>query len=212
MSFKKRILQTVDKFLDTLGQKYYRQKFCYKLYYQKIIVESCYCYDPRYPNPWSTFNNTIIYACNTFIQSLCMDRQKTEFELVTISSKCALDCPSECTMLTYSIVYPTDFYLKWLKLDATLTSRIADKAALSDQLRKSITKINIFYNDIYYIELSESESLTWDTLLGNIGGQLGLFIGISILSVVEMFEILFEIKRTIFEHRKQRKTTDIKLN
>jgi hypothetical protein len=195
--------------LDGLKQKSYRQKFCYKLCYQKIIVETCYCYDPRYPNPWLTFNNTNITFCAEPGMRKCLETQKLAFQMEKISSNCALDCPPECVKLTYdtsvsTAVYPVDFYLKWLKLQTVLTSKISNKTALEDQIKKSITKISFFYNDINYIQFTESASLTWDTLLGNIGGQLGLFIGISILSVVEMFEILFEIIRTIIDHKKQR--------
>jgi len=41
------------------------------------------------------------------------------------------------------------------------------------------------------------EKITTDALFGNIGGNLGLFIGMSILSFVEIFEMMVEVFKKI---------------
>ena len=43
-------------------------------------------------------------------------------------------------------------------------------------------------------------------LIANIGGLLGLFIGVSFLSFGEIIEIIIEIFFIIFEKKKERKT------
>jgi len=61
----------------------------------------------------------------------------------------------------------------------------------------SITKnciyLNVFYDDLSTIFTTESPSLTAISLFGNIGGNLGLFLGMSILTFVEIIELLVNI-------------------
>jgi hypothetical protein len=67
----------------------------------------------------------------------------------------------------------------------------------------SIAKVNVFYNDVSYTAYVENPSLTGDVLLGNIGGVLGLFIGISIMSLMEVFELFIEFIKIIYHHNKE---------
>ena len=46
-----------------------------------------------------------------------------------------------------------------------------------------------------------------DVLLGNIGGQLGLFLGMSILTFAEIVEIIGELIRTCIVYGKTTKNT-----
>ena len=46
---------------------------------------------------------------------------------------------------------------------------------------------------MFYTKLSDSPAITSDTLLGTIGGNMALFLGISFLSFVEVMELFYEI-------------------
>ena len=50
---------------------------------------------------------------------------------------------------------------------------------------------NIFYDSLSYKTIEESAKTGWIDLISNIGGTLGLFLGISLLSFGEILEILF---------------------
>ena len=89
------------------------------------------------------------------------------------------------------------------------TSIKSSKSDLYSLIKNSVVKISIFYNDISYDALVESPVLTFDVLLGNVGGSLGLFIGISFLSLVEIFELIFEILRLIHKEGKEKKIKTI---
>jgi hypothetical protein len=87
-------------------------------------------------------------------------------------------CPIECLTIDYSsrvhlTSYPTDFYLKFLQLQPNLINRYSTRESISQDIKNSVAKLNIFYNEISYTALTESPALTWDTLLSNIGGTLG---------------------------------------
>ncbi len=85
-------------------------------------------------------------------------------------------------------------------------------------IQKNIVLLNVFYSDlatVYVEEVPEvkvilihyiynwvsiryfCEKITTDALFGNIGGNLGLFIGMSILSFVEIFEMMVEVFKKI---------------
>ncbi len=57
------------------------------------------------------------------------------------------------------------------------------------------------YEGYTYTQIEEIPAVTFEQLLGNVGGQLGLFIGISLLSLIECLEILLELAYLFYERR-----------
>ena len=68
-------------------------------------------------------------------------------------------------------------------------------------------KVIVSYDNLYYTSVDEVPSMTLNDLLGNLGGQLGLFIGISFLSLVEILEIAFEVCFIVYENKKNKVRT-----
>ena len=199
--------------LNRLGEKMYRQAFCYKMCYQLSVVNNCSCYDNAYYNTNDT--NANIQSCHNDSTVSCMNMIKSYYLVNGFSSLCDQSCPSECFSVSYTTIvhastYPTGRYLDLLMQQKTLTEMFSNSsqysASLSTYIQNSVAKINIFYNDLSYNILIESASITWDVLLGNIGGSLGLFVGISFLSIIELFEIAFETIRLIYNYKKEIRT------
>ena len=59
-----------------------------------------------------------------------------------------------------------------------------------------------------YSTTTETQSMTGDTFFANVGGILGLCLGISVLSVIEIFELFLELAKIFAEYRIQRKIND----
>ena len=201
--------------LNELNEKAYRQKYCFKLCYQSLIMTNCSCFDPRYPNPFKSSNQKL-KPCYLDQEYKCMQEIKLDFENTNLRLKCGDSlCPEECLKVNYltsvsTATYPTDEYCKYLQNQVSLTSRFRNETnfnILTAQIKNSFVKINVFYNDITYTLLHESPTTTWDSLIGQIGGQLGLFIGISFLSMIELLELFFETLRIVFIHYKKNKIT-----
>ncbi|CAF1053650.1 unnamed protein product [Brachionus calyciflorus] len=72
-------------------------------------------------------------------------------------------------------------------------------------LKKELAALNIFYETSGYEEVTERESIDFVSLLSNIGGIAGLFLGISVLSLVEIIELGFKILHVLIEIKKVRK-------
>ena len=50
--------------------------------------------------------------------------------------------------------------------------------------------INIYYDLLEYTEIVEVEKTSLIDLFSSIGGTLGLFLGMSFLSIIEIFELI----------------------
>lgn len=51
--------------------------------------------------------------------------------------------------------------------------------------------VNVYYDDMFYIMVSEAPDVTLDQLIALVGGNLGLFLGISLMTLVETIELGF---------------------
>ena len=57
----------------------------------------------------------------------------------------------------------------------------------------NIVSVNIYFKSNSIKKITEKPAILPQDLLANVGGAMGLFLGISFLSFVEIVEILFEI-------------------
>jgi len=90
------------------------------------------------------------------------------------------DCPEECDSIKYDI------------------SHSSTKLSTQNELFKSMQIENFVYFTVYYESLQykvidQIEKMNVFDLISNIGGNLGLFIGISFLSFAELIELFVEI-------------------
>ena len=91
------------------------------------------------------------------------------------------------------------YYTQYLKKKLKITEKIFplnsnDTKYLNDNnITKNIVFINVFYDDLLTTFIKEIPEINGEQLLGNIGGNLALFAGMSILSFVEILELIIEI-------------------
>jgi hypothetical protein len=67
------------------------------------------------------------------------------------------------------------------------------KSINTDTAKDSITAVNIYYGSLSYTLSTESPKLDLISLLATIGGNLGLFLGLSLFSLCEIIEILIDL-------------------
>ena len=117
-------------------------------------------------------------------------------------SECPLECESEFyTLTTSSLDYPTKIYADMLSSQGAILSRFNNKKPTYQQIKQSIASININYNQLGYTEVKEAQKITAIDLVTNVGGTMGLFMGLSFLSFIEIIELLIEIIFVFFEKK-----------
>jgi len=87
--------------------------------------------------------------------------------------KCSDYCPLECNTLNYEITINSFSSLSYSSNDSFI--------------------ISVFYEDLKYTWINQKPKMQFIDLISNIGGSLGLFVGISFISFLDLFEILIEI-------------------
>jgi hypothetical protein len=72
-------------------------------------------------------------------------------------------------------------------------------------LGKNILKVNIYLDALRHTEISESPAIDLITLVSNIGGSVGLFTGICVITCFEIVELAIKVG-LVFWHRRNKKT------
>lgn len=57
--------------------------------------------------------------------------------------------------------------------------------------RNNFLKVKLFYGDMKYSTISQSPAYDVVTLLGDLGGYLGLLVGGSALTIIEVVDLIF---------------------
>jgi hypothetical protein len=60
-------------------------------------------------------------------------------------------------------------------------------------VEKSIVNVKIFYDSLSYTKTTESPQMDVVSLVASVGGNLGLFLGVSVFSLCEIVEVLIEM-------------------
>ncbi len=162
----------------------YHQIECHRLCNQKYNAENCQCQIANRP----VFYENITRVCQTSGEDL----QCTERAALITSSNNYKDCkcPLECDSAEFSYIvsksrYPTlwhfDNYLK-------------QKTNLSfEETKESVAKVEIGYSQMRQTVISEEKKVEFYGMVSSVGGILGLFLGLSFLSIVELVEILAQM-------------------
>jgi hypothetical protein len=85
---------------------------------------------------------------------------------------CIDDCPQECLTNRFRIYtshsfFPTEQYSSLLKANKKVLQNLT-----LNEIKESIVSVNVFYESLSYTIISEKPSVSFETLLANIGGFL----------------------------------------
>jgi len=107
---------------------------------------------------------------------------------------CKEKCPTECNSIRFAYTPSFIDYLTPAKYTELAKRNHATMRTLNqEQVKQSVLKLNIFYDSLEYEYITEKPKMNLVDLLANIGGTLGLCLGISVLSFIEIFEIFTRI-------------------
>ncbi|CAF0806060.1 unnamed protein product [Brachionus calyciflorus] len=167
----------------------YQQRNCLITCVDEYIIQECGC------NPIPI---DIEQGCNMTMIFDCVAGKYSEFYNSSKATECQDFCPEECESIKYNYKtnyadFPSPFYSDILIKSNYLWSNNSWNNSTYEDVKKSVLAVNIFYDDISVKMIEESPSKTIDQLVADIGGFLGLCIGISILSIIELIELILRI-------------------
>ncbi|XP_078662551.1 acid-sensing ion channel 2-like isoform X3 [Branchiostoma floridae x Branchiostoma belcheri] len=109
---------------------------------------------------------------------------------VTEGDLCA--CRSPCHNVQYNVKLST------LKLRPKSVAEVQKMDSEDDfemshkEIHDNILVLNVYYESLNYELIQQMPAIETEGLLGDLGGQMGLFLGASFLSLVEIFEYLMD--------------------
>ena len=183
-------------FLNNSKQKMaYSQQSCIIQCYQLNTIKRCNCSHPLYI---SLFDQKVCESINLKEVSFYLQSwQNFSRERTILEKKCLPLCPLECnqtffeTKLTSLRLTSWNYYLNLLNKYLSqlfLSSPVSRETAIN-----SFVSLNIFYDSLSYTLTYETPQLDWISLLGSVGGNLGLLLGVSLFSLCELAEVILEI-------------------
>ena len=177
----------------------YRSLNCDNMCYQLKILKACGCIDLnlKYDNLKKVSVDRFCNHEHNTSDSICLANLFAD-NGKALNDECEADCPLECDSTSYTFsnsysIFPTDSSYSKLKK----TSKYINFLHSVRNVEKELIKVNIYFDEMNYQYHGESPAMTVTDLLGNLGGTLGLFLGFSVLSTVEIIEFVINYYKNI---------------
>ena len=162
--------KTLIDFMLGNGQTYSQIKCmnsCFDLKY--IENNPCNCKSARlgkvWLNCWENEENATLNSCTFEAKKLFFTRNLKEY--------CSEYCPLECDSISFTISINTFKNLFFSDPD--------------------ITYLKVYFRSLRYTYISQTPKMLFFDMLSNVGGTLGLFVGLSFVSLFEALEIILEL-------------------
>ena len=210
-----------------LKQKKYRQKMCTKLCLQEYIYQFCHCLDGSLPNIYSI--NNVISICNTITLLNCTANARNLYYNDGVSSSCK-QCPKECQTIMFDVEaqtvsrYPSSYYSQFLWERTNIPYHYLDSNSSEDlnnipyhylnstssvDLTKSTLMANIFFDELEIEHLNEIPLVSFNGFLSNIGGNIGIYAGMSLMGFPKVVEFIIQSLNLYLNHREQLKKKNL---
>jgi hypothetical protein len=172
----------------------YTQDFCIEQCFNKLQNEMCNC---QVPSLKSVINSK---TCFSDLEIFCSINVYWEIFLKNnyIENICFPQCPLECylnkfTYTTSSYDVHGDLFVNKIKYNPNLASDFVTEEINAATVKKSFARISVFYESLSYTISQEAPQLDVFSLIANMGGNLGLFLGVSFFSLCEIITTLIEL-------------------
>jgi amiloride-sensitive sodium channel subunit alpha len=211
---------TLSNEMNRIGIKYSHRN-CVLLCQQKIIIDRLGCYRLDLPR--------IFDAPPCLNQSIYNQLLVDYIDFST--SDCNDLCPFECYSVTYELsVSYTDFpsykyYNRYMRLDKPFFANVFKTENVTyEMFKNSMASLFIYIDDNKSTQITESIATPVVQFIANLGGTLGLFVGTSVLSLMEIVELLIDLIFILFQSynfcgsrlvnafNRKGKSNDLKLN
>ena len=108
-------------------------------------------------------------------------------------SKCPLECNSTQITYTTSFYDLIGTYVDYIRNNVNLSSNFGNKSINAETAKQSVVRVFVYYDSLSYTQIDEAPQIDLVSLIANIGGNLGLFLGVSLFSLCEIITTLLEI-------------------
>ncbi|CAI5448011.1 unnamed protein product [Caenorhabditis angaria] len=171
----------------------YSPEGCHRNCFQNTALKICGCGDPRFPLP---SENTRHCKAGSVRDRECLWNVTSETgEFHSLLDRCV--CRQHCKERQFETAYSASAWPSQnfrIGDDCPAVADIFnDSEACTEYYRKNTAYIEIYYEQLNYELLKETAGYTLVNLFSDFGGNIGLWIGFSVITFLEFAELLCEI-------------------
>ena len=179
----------------------YTQQLCFEQCYQQELVNECNCTDTF---ALSLFRENICYTAN---DSVCSGIvwNKVYQNRSFFRHNCLESCPLECnktdfnTKISFLELMSDEYFVNVILDRRNLSADFVAMPISNEKATNSFVTVNMYYDSLSYSMSTESPQMDLVALLASIGGNLGLFLGVSVFSMGELVQLLLEEEHLLEE-------------
>lgn len=195
---------------DYLKKGYnYTQNTCNSLCEDQLIYKYCGCFRPEYYEHYN-IRQLESYICESVNRE--KDKNCTQRVLTLIrNSLLNCSCDKSCYTTDFNIEmsendYPADS--KWYSLvnsvceqdkhDCYYLQQFKSPEERRRVLRENFIRLRIYYRDLNFQHVKESLSYSLAQFLSDFGGSIGLWIGMSLITIIEIGDFLLGLCQWLY--------------
>jgi hypothetical protein len=168
----------------------YSQELCVLQCYQQQIINLCNCSTPIYVSLYNA-------SCKNEEETGCALWEPIKGSVSSQIPSCIPQCPLECnsTEISFTLTSQTftgNGYGYLVNATSTFSSDFISTPITDMTASNKFVQLFAYYDSLSFTSSEDSPSMDIVAFLGNIGGTLGLFLGISVLSVCECIHVMVE--------------------
>ncbi|NXX41339.1 ASI4A protein, partial [Tricholaema leucomelas] len=150
---------------------------------KEAVVRSCHCRMVHMPGEGC---NESICSPNVYIE--CADHT---LDAAVEDSQERCSCPTPCNLTRYGKE------ISMVRIPNKGSARYLARKYNKNEtyIRENFLVLDIFFEALNYEAIEQKKAYDLAGLLGDIGGQMGLFIGASILTILEILDYVYEVIR-----------------
>ncbi|XP_060602636.1 degenerin mec-10-like [Ruditapes philippinarum] len=176
----------------------YTRRACQSFCQMSTVIKTCSCYDD-YWEEFAFSNNPKLKPCRTNDENKCLARVLSQY----YEGNLTCTCDNPCSEFSYTREmsqrqWPSNEYARVL-LEWVCDNDIGNCRTLRDELNdlwavnNNFLKLNIYYKDLNFEKITEEPQIEIQEFLSDVGGAIGLWIGLSILSLCEVIQLIMEL-------------------
>ncbi|CAB3990400.1 degenerin asic-1 [Paramuricea clavata] len=164
----------------------------------KAQFSKCKCSDAKYAG-------YVDKICYQDAELTCMNSVSSSFKRNRLG--CTEQCPQPCEHHSYRYTIMTSTLTTKAK-ETKESKNFGDKKKDPNfKFDDNFLRVKIFYDELNLEKIVQSTYYDLQTLLGDIGGQMGLWIGISVIAVAEFGDLLISLCIVATRKSRDRKKT-----
>ncbi|KAL5010552.1 hypothetical protein ScPMuIL_012857 [Solemya velum] len=170
----------LNAYVDTVNLPiHYSDKACKKTCYQRQMISQCGCCLTEYPCVSKATTRVWTRYCNFTLRA---DGKNDNYDM--------------CSDLCHETVFSTEISMNMWPSNPHMRNYVLNPHITYNfdllTSRENVLKLDVYYKDLNYESIDTSYSYAADSLLSDIGGQLGLWLGLSVVTLFEFVELVFD--------------------